>query len=322
MEFSVIIPAYNADSFLHACVASVREQGVSDWELIAVDDGSTDDTAAILDSYADADARIRVFHQSNRGQFFARQRGIDAARGEYIVLLDSDDELAPDCLETLRTAIRKEPWDMIVYTGKIIQDGSDTGRVIGRLSDEEKRVSPVEIKESLIASNELNSLCLKAFRRELFFGDDTDYAAFEGTHCGEDKVRLLYPVTKATNVLYIPDCLYRYHYRSDSTIHRFEANTVGRMFACEMFSMLRLYMAKWNMDDLPHQERVAANQARVYLAVYYGFRKRCTTAQKRKEFRRCPWKTYWEQLAPYCRLAKRRLSLRDRIKLCIARMQL
>lgn len=322
MEFSVIVPAYNTGSFLHVCVASVQGQSVSDWELIVVDDGSTDDTAAILDSYADADARIRVFHQANRGQFFARQRGIDAARGEYIVFLDSDDELAPECLETLRTAIRKEPWDMIVYTGRIIQNGSDTGRVIGSLSDQEERIPAARIKESLIASNSLNSLCLKAFRRDLFSGDDTDYAALEGTHCGEDKVRLLYPVTKAASILYIPDCLYRYHHRTDSTMHRFEEDTVARMFAWNMFSMLRLYMAKWNMDDLPHREQAAAYQVRTYLSVYYGFRKRCTTAQEKRKFRRYPWKTYWGQLAPYCRLAKRRLSLRDRIKLYIARMQL
>lgn len=322
MEFSVIVPAYNAGPFLHACVASVRDQSVSDWELIVVDDGSTDDTAAILDSYADADTRVRVFHQSNRGQFFARQRGIDAARGEYIVFLDSDDELSPGCLEALRTAVREEPWDMVVYTGRIFQNGSDTGRVIGSLSDKAERVSPVELREILIASNSLNSLCLKAFRRELFSGDDTDYTAFEGTHCGEDKVRLLYPVTKATSILYIPDCLYRYHHRADSMIHRFEADTVAGMFAWEMFDMLRLYMAKWNMDDIPHQEKVAAYQVRTCLAVYYGFRKRCITAREKRGFRRYPWKTHWGQLAPYCRLAKRRLSLRDRMKLCIARMQL
>ena len=91
VEFSVIVPAYNASRFLHRCISSVQAQGVTDWELIIVDDGSEDGSAELLDAYVKEDPRIRVIHQKNTGQFFARRRGIDAAQGDYLVFLDSDD---------------------------------------------------------------------------------------------------------------------------------------------------------------------------------------------------------------------------------------
>ena len=322
MEFSIIVPVYNSGPFLHACIMSVKEQGVSDWELILVNDGSTDNSADILNFYAETDARIRVLSQENRGQFFARQKGIYAAKGEYLVFLDSDDELSPDCLETLQAAIRKELWDLIFYTGRIVRNGSDTDRMIGRISDKEGKIPVSQIKESLIASNDLNSLCLKAFRRKLFFEDDMDYSSLEGTHCGEDKVQLLHPVTEATRILYIPNCLYRYNYRADSTVHRFDINAISMMLANEMFSILRLYVAKWGMDDQQHQERLALYQMKTYLSVYFGVRKHCTTIREKRAFREYPWEEYTAPLAQYYRFIKSRLCLKDRVKLHIAKMRL
>ena len=316
------MPVYNAGSFLHASIASVKAQHVTDWELIVVNDGSTDDSQEVLEAYAKADPRIHVATQENRGQFFARRRGIDLARGEYVVFLDSDDALTPDCLTTLQAAIQRGAWDMILYTGRIIRNGAETERIFGQISPHEQTVPVKWIRERLISTNDLNSLCIKAFRRELFGGDQTDYSAFEGTRCGEDKVQLLYPVTKAANILYLPDCLYCYHYRMDSTMHRFEEKAISRMLAEEMFPLLRLFMQKWGMDDLEHQEQLAAYRIKQYLSVYFGFRRCCHTLQQWRAFRRYPWRTHWRQLAGCCRCAKKRLSLRDRTRLFAAKMQL
>ena len=321
MEFSIIVPVYNTSSFLKACIASVKAQGVSDWELILVDDGSTDGSAELLNAYAKTDARIRVFRQENRGQFFARQKGMAEAKGEYLLFLDSDDELMPDCLTTLQAAFRKEPLDMVLYTGKILRNGCDSGRVFGRISEKEERVSVLRLKESLISCNDLNSLCLKAFRHKLFLGDDTDYSSLEGLHCGEDKVQLLYAVTQAEKILYIPNCLYCYRHRADSTMHCFEVSRIAKLLAGEMFSMLRLYMEKWKLDDRPHQERLALYQMKTYLSVYFGVRKCCATAQEKRTFREYPWKEYTALLAPYSRFIRSRLCLKDRVKLHIAKMQ-
>lgn len=322
MEFSVIVPAYNAGSFLDTCIASVEAQSVTDWELIIINDGSVDNSADILKAYAGVDSRIRVFEQENMGQFFARQKGIGMAKGDYIVFLDSDDELAPDCLSVLHKVIRKKTWDIILYAGKIVLDGSETGRTIGFISSDQKEV-PVEwVRRSLIASNDLNSLCIKAFRREMFDGDNTDYSGFRGTHCGEDKVQLLYPVTKAKNILYLPACLYCYNYRTESTMHRFEMDDISRMLAGQMFSMLQLYMQKWNMDDPKNQELVMTYRIKMLLSVYFGFRKRCTTVRERRDFGNYPWHKYIDKSTVYYRQVKKKLSIKDRIKLFVAEKRL
>ena len=322
MKFSIIVPVYNACLFLHICIASVAAQSVNDWELILIDDGSTDGSAEILDAYAEADSRICVIHQENRGQFFARQSGIYYARGEYLVFLDSDDEITPECLEILQTEISKEVPDIIMYTGKVIRNDSDAGRIIGRMTEKRQRISVEMVKENLLACNDMNSLYLKAFRRELFLGDDTDYSSLEGMHCGEDKVQLLYPLTHATNILYIPDCLYRYYHRVDSIMHRFEINRITALMAGEMFSILRFYMEKWNMNDRHHQEQLALYQIRTYLSVYFGVRKRCTTFDEKRAFRRYPWNQYTESLTVWCRLAKRKLGFKERVMLIVTKMRL
>ena len=92
---SVIIPAYNAEKYLLEAVASVISQSSSDWELILVDDGSTDSTPGLCDSFAASDSRISVIHKPNGGLSDARNHGIEAASGEYLTFLDADDVLDP-----------------------------------------------------------------------------------------------------------------------------------------------------------------------------------------------------------------------------------
>ncbi len=95
---SIIVPAYNAERYLPEAVASVISQSVSDWELLLVDDGSTDTTPALCDSFAASDTRIRSFHKTNGGLSDARNYGLDHARGDFIAFLDADDILHPDFL--------------------------------------------------------------------------------------------------------------------------------------------------------------------------------------------------------------------------------
>lgn len=98
---SVIIPAYNSEMFIGKCIDSVLAQTYSNWELIAIDDGSRDNTFGILKKYAEADSRIRVIHQENQGPGIARNTGIAEANGNYVVFIDSDDYIEKDYFELL-----------------------------------------------------------------------------------------------------------------------------------------------------------------------------------------------------------------------------
>ncbi len=101
MKISVIVPIYNTEQYLSRCLDSIISQSFTDFELLLIDDGSTDGSGIICDSYADRDRRIRVFHKENGGVSSARNLGIDKAQGEWLYFVDSDDELLPGGLSTL-----------------------------------------------------------------------------------------------------------------------------------------------------------------------------------------------------------------------------
>lgn len=106
---SIIVPAYNCIKSLECCVCSIRQQTYTNFELILVDDGSTDGSGKLCDRFAAEDDRIRVIHKPNGGVSSARNAGIDAATGGYITFCDSDDYLEPDYLETLVQTAKSNP---------------------------------------------------------------------------------------------------------------------------------------------------------------------------------------------------------------------
>lgn len=99
MKVSVIIPVYNVEKYLESCLESIKSQTFTDYELILINDGSTDESVAIMRRYAKTDARIRIISQSNRGVSAARNLGLSVAEGDYVLFVDSDDTILPDALE-------------------------------------------------------------------------------------------------------------------------------------------------------------------------------------------------------------------------------
>ena len=95
-EISVIVPVYNVERYLTRCIDSILAQTYQNFELILVDDGSTDGSGTLCDSYMKKDSRIKVIHKKNGGLSDARNSGIDAAEGEFLSFIDSDDWVRPD----------------------------------------------------------------------------------------------------------------------------------------------------------------------------------------------------------------------------------
>lgn len=124
-KISVLMPVYNVKDYLRAAVESVLNQTLPDIELICVDDASTDGSADILREYAARDSRIKlVFHEKNRGLVAARKSATDIARGEYIMLLDSDDAYAPTACETVWKEEQADPVDILQFGTDIVFCGS------------------------------------------------------------------------------------------------------------------------------------------------------------------------------------------------------
>lgn len=116
-QVSIVMPCFDAAAHLAQSIASVRAQTLPDWELLFVDDGSTDGSAALADALAREDPRIRVHRQPNRGVCAARNAGLGLARGEYLAFLDADDTWEPDFLAQMLTALAAHPEAGIVYCG-------------------------------------------------------------------------------------------------------------------------------------------------------------------------------------------------------------
>ena len=115
MKLSVIIPCYNAQKYLPACLDSLLSQSMRDFEAILIDDGSKDDTARVAMQYASADGRIRVIQQQNTGVSAARNAGLAVAKGEWVLFVDADDLLCEDALNTM-LSYADDSVDMVVST--------------------------------------------------------------------------------------------------------------------------------------------------------------------------------------------------------------
>ena len=114
VKISVIVPVYNAASTLRKCVDSLLAQTLNDFEVLLVDDGSTDESSTICDEYAGKNSRVKAFHKANGGVSSARQFGIDHAQGEYTIHADTDDWVEPEMLEDLYKKAKETDADMVI----------------------------------------------------------------------------------------------------------------------------------------------------------------------------------------------------------------
>ena len=127
-KFSIIVPVYNVEHYLSVCIQSILQQSIQDYEMILIDDGSTDKSGAICDGYAQKYSNICVIHQKNRGLSAARNKGIEIARGEYLLFLDSDDYyLSGDCLEKIER--KTDDADVVVFNWVSVDGSNPSGNM-------------------------------------------------------------------------------------------------------------------------------------------------------------------------------------------------
>ncbi len=206
--FSLIIPIFKSEAYLAACLDSLLGQGERDWEAICINDGSPDNSAAILETYEHRDPRIRVLNQENAGVSVARNRGMAVARGRYFLFLDSDDMLAPDTLGLLRAAQEAQPESWVIFG---VQERDATGaplRHLGPYRDycsSDARSGPIKGAWLL---QQLPGVWNKLFRRDILEAINGHFP--EGVPLNEDQFFMLrYALTQECFSM-IPDPLYLY----------------------------------------------------------------------------------------------------------------
>ena len=213
MKLSIIIPVYNVRQWLEETVHSVLDQTFRDFELILVDDGATDGSGELCDAFALADSRVKVIHQANAGVSAARNAGLDAARGEYIGWVDSDDLIEADMFAQLVSLAEKHDADIV----QCQHDRANTLNGSTRTDAAETLSGPDFVrrlfnKQGGAYTNQV-SLCSKLFCKELFDG-----IRFPLGQVYEDEMQTYKVCLKAERIVETEDILYHYIKREDSII--------------------------------------------------------------------------------------------------------
>jgi len=210
---SVIIPVYNVAAYLRRCLDSVLAQTYTRLDIIIVDDGSTDGGGAVCDEYAGKDERVTVIHQANAGLSCARNRGLEAARGELAAFVDSDDWLAPGMYARMIQKM-EESGARIVMCGHYRTDGK---RRVERLLTPGSGLLTAPEAIDLMVAKYYNGVWDKVYDRALFTDLGPGAVFPPGRYC-EDLFVTHRLFLAAGSVYFINECEYFYYKRTDSIL--------------------------------------------------------------------------------------------------------
>lgn len=220
-KFSIIIPVYNVEKYLHKCLESILDQTYDDYEIILVDDGSTDSSGKICDEYARKYPNVHVYHQVNKGQASARNAGVRNAHGEYLWFVDSDDVIIKkNALELLEAKTRNQP-DVIAFGWKEASDDADFAKATDRFDFDtavETTQNGAEYLDDALSKYQFYYWypCIYLYKTSYWMSQKFE---FEEGKKFED-VRLTYrTLLKANSVDKIAECFYGYRVgREGSTV--------------------------------------------------------------------------------------------------------
>ena len=211
---SVIVPVYKVENYLDCCVQSIVNQTYSNLEILLIDDGSPDASGAMCDTWAEKDSRIRVIHQENAGGGAARNAGLDAARGERIAFVDSDDYIAPDCYQYLHTLL--EEGADIAECDFVETERNDA--VFGTDAGEISFYTPLEAMRCHIRDTAFRQLIWnKLYRRDLLVDHQIQFTS--EVRWAEDLVFNMQYLEYANVLVSIPEAGYYYVQNPQSICH-------------------------------------------------------------------------------------------------------
>ena len=265
---SVIVPVYNAEAFLDHCLESIVSQSYRHLEIIIVDDGSTDGSETKCDRWAEQDERIRVIHQPNGGHSAARNAGLDAMKGELMMMVDSDDVLHPDFAAILLNVMRTHDADIAVggyvafYGDRVDFDGRQGAAP--RLFNQHEAIQAVFYQQGLT-----HSPWGRLFKASLFDG-----IRFPLGIIYED-LAIIYPLLKkCQRIVAIDDVLYGYRQHESNSMRVFSPRRAAVLDVCEDLERQmqqedpqyltavrsRLLSAYFNILLLSHQDKDASHK--------------------------------------------------------------
>ena len=208
-KISIIVPVYKVEQYLRRCLDSIASQTFTDWECILIDDGSPDKSGVICDEYAKRDSRFRVIHQENKGVSAARNAGLDAAQGEWIGFVDSDDWVERDCYETALYLADENNADLVQWNMQAFSDKENLEK--GRCRKSQK----FSFKTSCTYFEP--SMCTKLVKASFVHNNKIRFP--ENIALSEDRLFALQVYLAVDNCYYTDKVFYHYYMRSTSASH-------------------------------------------------------------------------------------------------------
>ncbi len=248
MLFSFIVPVYNTSKYLDKCMESLLFQKGADFEVLLIDDGSTDNSGKLCDQYAEQNPDVvRVIHKENEGLLLTRRRGFKEAKGDWFICIDSDDYADEHLLENVVSAIQKYHPDMVMYNFQYVDDNGKKSQSRLRIENESVYVGDEKqfIYAQRLLSDDINNMWSKALKREVV-DIDADYNDCGIRNMCEDAYQVLPLFTNANKIVYLSKPLYNYRKGQDSI-------TASRSFddwiaSKNCFLQTERYLDIWNIS--------------------------------------------------------------------------
>lgn len=251
VKVSVLVPVYNVRDFLSKCLESILVQSFCDFELILVDDGSTDESGSICEQYAAKDSRVRIFHQVNQGISKTREFALQQARGEYIMWVDSDDWIEPDMLQQMVESAEANQSDIIGCNLDVVWKDS-----IWKI--ETKHTDIEAYRRDMIAS-QWTVLWRHLFRRSLI--EDNEIHFPDGINNGEDYYFVCNCFLYAKKFSFVDKILYHYNrWNEGSTMALVCENKIYEQIEATRFVehlLIKLNQKKLYKKELQFRKHIA-----------------------------------------------------------------
>lgn len=228
LYFSLILPCYNVGSYVGRCVRSILGQDFEDYEIILVDDGSTDDTPSVCDTLAAEHRRIRVIHKENGGLASARNTGMDAAQGRYIWFVDPDDWIENGALSLLHQVCERDAADVVKFDHyrvekdrKLVRSSAQPGVYAGAQLEQLQRLAFCEAGKFVL------SACMHVYRRSLLMDNHMRFIS-EKMVGSEDYLFMLQLFVHWNKLSVIDAPLYDYELREGSLTQTYKPDLAMR----------------------------------------------------------------------------------------------
>ena len=256
MHVSILIPVYNAEKHLPKCLESCINQSFLDFEIVAVNDGSTDRSAEILDRYAASDSRIRVLHQANGGPNAARKKALDTATGTWILFVDSDDFIPMDAVEKLVGKSKENDYDIVLGNATLVA-GTTSTPLTNRLPD---NLCPAELITALFNGSIMAGRVAKLIKSEIIRSIDLPPKLI----VSEDTVMNILLFNKTQKIGTITDNTYNYIQHADSLTHRLYERSNNSI------PMVCLWCLDYFQDKPYAKEKLFRIQLQRWILVWYA----------------------------------------------------